>query len=208
MLGRTLNRHFSAPRGILGQMAARYTNRLNARMHATALRALAPAPGEQALEIGFGRGHTLRALADRVAPGAVTGVDPSATRIEQARRSYPYLVEARRLELAHGTAEALPFAEGCFDLACSIDTIYGWTSPQAGLAEIGRVLRPGGRLALVFHPWEALQRRRSGQGTEVRLYAHALRQLLETAGFCEVRVQLHGPETYPFACTIGERPLH
>lgn len=205
MLRRTLARQLSAPDGILAQMAGRYRDRVNAPVHTAVLAALDPAPGERVLTVGLSGGQPLQELVARVAPASVTAVEPSRPMIEQARHRYGALLAARRLELTRGTGERLPMSDRHFDCACSVDTIYAWRSPAAGLVEIRRVLRPGGRLVLAFHPWEALHRRRESGNARIRLYAREARQLMESAGYRNVRLQLHGPETWPFACAIGER---
>jgi SAM-dependent methyltransferase len=52
--------------------------------------------------------------------------------------------------LRHGTVEALPFPDGEFDKACSVNTTYFWRDLAVGLSELRRVLRPAGRLVLGF----------------------------------------------------------
>ena len=65
---------------------------------------------------------------------------------------------AERVRLRAGSVEALPFDAGRFDCACSVNTIYFWPDLHRGLAELARVLRPGGRLVLGFGSDEALRR--------------------------------------------------
>lgn len=205
MPGRSPPRQLTAPTGFFGQVAGRYRSRINAPLHAAVLAALEATPGEHVLEVGFGHGSSLETLAGRVAPGCLTGVDESDAVIARASRRHRLLLERGVLELARGTPERLPFEERRFDRACSVDGIQTWRSPEAGLVEIRRVLRPGGRLVLAFYPWDALRRRRQAPPTPVPLYTRNVGRLLESTGFRDVRVQLHGPETWPFACAIAER---
>lgn len=205
MPGRSLARQLAAPTGFFAHVAGRYRSRVNAPLHAAVLAALEAAPGERVLEVEFAHGSLLAPLAGLVVPGSVTGVNRSDASLDRARRRYRHLLERGVLELRRGTPERLPFGDRHFDRACSIDGIQAWRSPEAGLVEIRRVLRPGGRLVLAFYPWDALQRRRQAPPTPVPLYARNVGRLLESAGFREVRVQLHGPETWPFACAIAER---
>lgn len=200
-----IGRQRAAPTGLWEQVAGRYRSRVNAPLHAAALAALEPVPGERVLEVGLAQGSVLEALAAVVPPGSVTGVDQSDAMLARAGRRYRHLLDRGTLELARGTPERLPLADRHFDRACSVDGIQAWRSPQAGLVEIRRVLRPGGRLVLVFYPWDALRRRRQAPSTPVPVYARNVGRLLESAGFREVRVQLHGPETWPFTCAIAER---
>jgi SAM-dependent methyltransferase len=105
--------------------------------------------GGRVLDVGCGPGH----LADRLAGDHgldVTGLDLDPSMIEQARanaaRSVP--AELRPTYVVGGVA-ALPFPDGSFDLVVSTLSMHHWSDATAGLAEIGRVLRPGGR-ALIW----------------------------------------------------------
>jgi SAM-dependent methyltransferase len=103
--------------------------------------AAAPA-GARVLDVGCGPGHLAGRLADRGL--AVTGIDLDPTMVELARRRV-----GGRAEVAMANVAALPFEDGSFDLAVSTLSMHHWADPRAGLAEIARVLRPGGS-ALVF----------------------------------------------------------
>lgn len=94
---------------------------------------------ERALDLGCGDGRLTGAL--RAA--RVVGADPSAVALERARRRAP---DREWVETAPG--EALPFADGSFDLALCADTLEHVQDVQGLLSEVRRVLVPGGRLAL------------------------------------------------------------
>jgi SAM-dependent methyltransferase len=110
---------------------------------------LAP-PGARVLEVGCGPGH----LSIRLARGhglEVTGLDLDAAMIERARANADRAADAleRRPSFLVGDVAALPFADGCLDVVVSTMSMHHWADPTAGLAEIGRVLRPDGR-ALIW----------------------------------------------------------
>lgn len=107
---------------------------------------LGPRPGFRALDAGCGTGEDARALAGLVIPdGLVVGVDASATMIEEARaRSV-----ASGLPVAFERADAahLDFADASFDGCYAIRVFQHLDDPGAALAELARVVRPGGRIA-------------------------------------------------------------
>jgi SAM-dependent methyltransferase len=107
--------------------------------------ALVPAPGEATLDVGCGEGRVSR---DLVARGhRVTGLDASPTLLRAAAETDP---ASRYVE---GAAEALPFADGSFDLVVAYNSLMDVADMPAAVGEIGRVLAPGGRLcACVTHP--------------------------------------------------------
>ncbi len=100
------------------------------------------------LEIGIGSGPNLP-LYDPGRVEAVVGIDPSAALLRLARRrseGLPFPVW-----LVRATAERLPFADAAMDSVVSSWTLCSIPDLDAALAEIGRVLRPGGRFLFVEH---------------------------------------------------------
>jgi SAM-dependent methyltransferase len=105
----------------------------------TALEPLRLAPGLVVLDLAAGSGKLTRPL---VASGAeVIAVEPVA----EMRALLPPEVEA-----LDGTAESIPLADGAVDLV-TVGQAFHWFDGDAALAELHRVLRPGGRLALVWN---------------------------------------------------------
>ncbi|SMO67089.1 class I SAM-dependent methyltransferase [Paracoccus laeviglucosivorans] len=91
-----------------------------------------------ALDVGCGEGRFCRMLAARGI--RTTGIDPTQRLIQTARERHP---EGRYLE---ARAEALPFDDASFDLVVSYLTLIDIDDSDAAIAEMARVLRPGGRL--------------------------------------------------------------
>jgi SAM-dependent methyltransferase len=110
--------------------------------------AAAPA-GARVLEVGCGPGHLSIRLARH--GFAVTGLDLDQAMIARARANAdrPGNSDQRRPSLLVGDVAALAFPNGSFDLAVSTLSMHHWADPTAGLAEIGRVLRPSAR-ALIW----------------------------------------------------------
>jgi len=95
--------------------------------------------------LGVGPGLGLRLAAAEVEPlGHVRGVDPSPLMVTARCVS---LVADSIVELADGTSERTGCDSALVDAAISVNNIMLWNRP-AGVAELARVLRPGGRLAI------------------------------------------------------------
>jgi demethylmenaquinone methyltransferase/2-methoxy-6-polyprenyl-1,4-benzoquinol methylase len=98
-------------------------------------------PGERVLDSCCGTGDL--ALACARAGGRVTGLDFSARMLDRARR------KSGDVEWVEGDAQALPFADGSFDAATVGFGLRNMADVEGGLAELRRVLRSGGRLAVL-----------------------------------------------------------
>jgi ubiquinone/menaquinone biosynthesis C-methylase UbiE len=104
--------------------------------------------GRRILDVGCGAGPVLAALRDRGA--VVTGVDPSIKMLELARQR---LGEGAVLHRAGLGGDPLPFPDGAFDDAIVCLVLHYPEDWSAALAELRRVLVPGGRLIVVAnHP--------------------------------------------------------
>jgi SAM-dependent methyltransferase len=139
------------PGGIIMGDAARYDSLsgvlLGSFYDSVAADVGAAAPtGGRVLDVGCGPGH----LANRLARDHgldVTGLDLDPMMIERAcANAVQTVVAERRPTFVVGGVAALPFPVGSFDLVVSSLSMHHWADATAGLAEIGRMLRPGGRV--------------------------------------------------------------
>jgi ubiquinone/menaquinone biosynthesis C-methylase UbiE len=111
---------------------------------------LAPRPGLRWIDIGCGNGAFTELLIERCAPSEVQGIDPSVAQIAYARtRPGAHMAEFRK-----GDASALPFSQQTFDAAVMALVIFFVPEPAKGVAEMVRVVRPGGTVAT--YVWDIL----------------------------------------------------
>ncbi len=95
-------------------------------------------PEQRVLDVGCGPGALTAELVRRVGPAQVAAIDPSASFVAAARERFP------EVDVREGRAEQLPFPDASFDVALAQLVVHFMTDPVAGLAEMGRVTRPGG----------------------------------------------------------------
>src|SRR2546421_4611175 len=106
---------------------------------------LLPEPGRLTVDVGCGEGRMTAELA-RLGH-SVVGVDASAAMLRLARGAYP------ELELVEADATALPFEDGAADLAVAFMSLMNMDNLDGTVAEVARVLAPGGRFCTaVLHP--------------------------------------------------------
>lgn len=130
---------------------------------------LAPATGLRWLDVGCGNGAFTERLVARCTPAAVAGIDPAPAQIEFAR-ARPALAGGH-FEVAD--AMALPFAADDFDAAVMPLVIFFVPEPERGVAEMRRVVRPGGEVSA--YAWDM-----PGGGFPYRAVQDALRALDRT----------------------------
>ena len=147
-------------------------------------------PGEQVLDVGCGTGTLAMEAARRVGrAGRVAGVDPGTQQIARARAK-----AARRhvsIEFQIGVIEQLPFPDQTFDVVFSTLMMHHLPIPlkRQGLAEIARVLKPGGRLVIAD-----FKHKQERAGQAARFHAggsriQELEALLKEAGFDQLETE-------------------
>jgi ubiquinone/menaquinone biosynthesis C-methylase UbiE len=123
---------------------------ITGRLFGPLLDAVRVVPGTRLLDVATGPGHLPARAAER---GAVpVGVDVADAMVTRARELYP------TLEFHRGDAEELPFADAEFDAVTANFLLPHLARPERAMAELVRVLAPGGRLALAT--WDVPSRAR------------------------------------------------
>jgi ubiquinone/menaquinone biosynthesis C-methylase UbiE len=193
---------FFVERERLAQVGARLVWGTDARLLYRSLAAISSiSEGSAILDVPCGGGVALRALRPEqrvryVAADISTGM-LRRTRREAERRS------VRQVEFVEADVESLPFEDSSFDLCVCLNGLHCFSDPAAGLREIGRCLRPDGRLV----GDAAIRGRGARYDLVIDLYrrrgifgpggtAADLERWLAAAGFEDTRLQLSGAVAY------------
>ena len=133
-----------------GEGYERYMGKWSQFAGETFLDWLAPAKGLRWLDVGCGNGAFTEMIVDRCAPALVHGTDPSEGQLNFARTRPASRVAQFRL----GDAMAQPFPDDTFDVAVMALVIFFVPDPAKGVAEMVRVVCPGG--AVAAYAWDML----------------------------------------------------
>ena len=162
-------------------MAHRSSNR---RRNAWAVSLLDVQRDDRVLELGFGPGLAIRELGRIAADGYVCGIDHSELMLRQARRRNADGLRRGVVDLRLGSVDELPAFDAPFDKILAVNAILFWGEPVARLAELRRLLRPGGLIAVAHQP--------RGPGATDETSAAKGREIaasLIRAGFSAVRLE-------------------
>ena len=183
------------------QLEALYRKRDILRRRALVHDALGAQPGERILDVGCGPGYYVAETLDRVgATGSVLGIDLSPPMLAITERR---CAGRANVELREGAATALPVDDASFDAALSVQVFEYVEDTAAGLAELHRAVRPGGRIliwdvdwgTLSWHSEDPERMQRATRAWDAHL-AHpmlprTLSAQLGAAGFEDVVLQCH-----------------
>jgi ubiquinone/menaquinone biosynthesis C-methylase UbiE len=192
-------RQLARPRGFVGLLAGEVLAWQNREVNVWTLSLLRLGPEDRVVEIGFGPGVGVRLAAARVRRGLVAGVDPSSMMVRRARWRSRRALRRGRIDLRRATVESLPWLNGTFTHAWSVNSFFEWPDRAAGLAEVARVLRPGGRLALTT------QARWAHDEAEARTATREVLALLADTGFEALDVVRRRMRPLPAVCLLGRK---
>jgi SAM-dependent methyltransferase len=193
---------FVQPRGLAGrlvgwEMAMRPSNR---KRNLWAVDLLEVRPTDCVLEIGFGPGVAIRALARRCPAGQVYGIDHSEVMVRQATARNRAAVKEGRVNLRLGSQADLSTLGVLFDKVLIVNNFGMWPAPQQRLESLRSVMRPGGRVAIVSQP------RCPGATVETtRRAGRVTAEHLRDAAFTGIRTEMLNLRP-PVVCVLGEAP--
>ena len=180
----------SVPGVLSGALGAWVNAYLGRPLHAAVAGLVDLQPDDDLLDVACGAGYFLTESASHV--GRVAGVDLSEPRVELARRRLADRIAGGTAEIRQGDAGALPWEDAGFSAVTCTDAFPFFPDPDRALAEMCRVLRPGGRAVVDMNP-------RVPEGTESHLGRGPagqfwvwndadVQRMLEAAGFDDVTI--------------------
>ena len=191
---RFLARQLANPSGLAGRLVGQMMKIANQEPTRLAIEALDVQPGNRVLDLGCGPGQAAEQLRSLTSPGQVIGIDQSSTMIRQAQRSNWRHVLAGEMEFHVAQFDALPFEDGSFDCVLASNVMYFWKDTGAALAEIRRILRPGGRLSVYVTSAESMSGWGFAEAGTHRLFLpHEVAEALTSAGFDAADIALRTP---------------
>ena len=101
--------------------------------------------GKDILEVGSGRGGGARHVAEWLKPASYVGMDIAQSAVDLANKNHAL----PNLKFIQGSAESIPLPDGSVDVVLNVESCHGYGSVPKFLAEVKRVLKPGGYLLLV-----------------------------------------------------------
>jgi ubiquinone/menaquinone biosynthesis C-methylase UbiE len=176
-----------SPSGFMGILFGKLMEFTNADAYNRVLLALAPSNNDRFLEIGFGTGRFAEMLLSNTTGTFIAGVDPTETMVKTASNRLIKQGLGNRIDLRQGTDDSLPWSDDRFDAVIAIHSFQFWSDPDLSLIEISRVLRPQGRIAIVFRDhsshapdWLPNPISRSGKEIELAINLFAKHQYTPT----------------------------
>lgn len=137
------------PSGWFGRFVLWSMNRRHSRLTDWGLSHLSSREDDTILDVGCGGGRTVAKLAALAPRGRVYGIDYAPASVAAARKLNRQLVDAGRVSIQEASVSELPFADDTFDLVTAIETHFWWQDLNRGMREAFRVVKPGGRMAVI-----------------------------------------------------------
>lgn len=192
------------PEGFLGRMMLRFMNFGHAPLTNWGLSLVEIHDGWTMLDVGCGGGATLRRLLKKSKDAQVYGIDISEESIAKSKKLNAKVLD-KQVFVCQGSAEKLPYEDGKFNLVTAVETVYFWPNLLDCLKEVLRVLKDGGKFAVMV---EVLKKDSMWTNVVDGMTAYSpeeLKTLLHNAGFIQTEIHRKKPSYATIIAVKGMR---
>jgi len=153
------------------------------------------------LDVGCGGGFTIRRLLKRSQDAQVYGIDISEESVAKAKKVNADVLD-KQVFIVQGSAEKLPYEDAKFDLVTAVETVYFWPNLPGCLQEVHRVLKSGGRFAILVEVVDSDSKWTNVVEGMTAYTPEQLKSLLDDAGFFQTEIYRKKPS---YATIIGTK---
>ena len=180
------------PEGSLGRAMLCFMNYTHAPLTNWGLKLVNVQDGWTMLDVGCGGGFTIRRLLKRSKDAQVYGIDISEESVTKARKVNAEVLD-KQVYVTQGSAELLPYNDEMFDLVTAVETVYFWPNLPDCLQEVRRVLKPGGKFAIMVEVVDSDSKWTSIVDGMTAYTPEQLKTLLDDAGFIQTEIHRKKP---------------
>ena len=189
----------ACPQGRMGCAMLKFMNLCHAPLTNWGLKLVEIQDGWTMLDIGCGGGATLQRLLKRSKGAQVYGIDISEESVAKAKKVNAKVLD-KQVFVTQGPAEKLPYEDGKFDLVTAVETVYFWPNLPNCLQEVRRVLKPGGKFAILVEVVDSDSKWTSVVEGMTAYSPEDLKKLLDEAGLTQTEIHRKKPT---YATIIG-----
>ena len=180
------------PKGRMGRVMLKFMNASHGPLNNWGLDLVKIQDGWTMLDIGFGGGASLKRMLKRSKGGIVYGIDISEESVEKARKLNADVLD-KQVFVQQGSVAELPYDDRKFDLVTAVETVYFWPNLSGCVKGIHRVLKPGGRFAIMVEVVDADSKWTNFVEGMTAYTPEQLKALLDDAGFAQTEIHRKKP---------------
>ena len=190
------------PKGAFGRVMLSFMNYTHAPLTNWGLKLMDVQDGWTMLDVGCGGGFTIRRLLKRSQDAQVYGIDISEESVAKAKKVNADVLD-KQVFVTLGSAEKLPYEDRKFDLVTAVETVYFWPNLPDCLQEVRRVLKSGGKFAILVEVVDSDSKWTNVVEGMTAYSPEDLKKLLDEAGFTQTEIHRKKPT---YATILGVKP--